>query len=86
MRRVRVFPGVPSWTGRRTRTHFVPSRTGLLPHACASVRVACAMVFAVLERIFLRFEGERARSFGEIAHAKSTPRLAVNVEVPHESH
>lgn len=86
MRRVRVFPGTPSWTGGRTRTHPVPFRTGLLPHACASVRVACAMGFAVLERIFLRFEGERARSFGEIAHAKSAPCLGVEVEVPHESH
>lgn len=29
------------------------------------------MVFAVLEGVPPRFEGERARSFGEIAHAKS---------------
>ncbi|BCP66166.1 hypothetical protein TthHB5018_11000 [Thermus thermophilus] len=73
MKRVRVLPETPSWTGGRTRTHPVPSRTALLSHACASVRIACAMVFAVLERIFLRFEVECAHSFGEIAHAKSPP-------------
>ena len=49
------------------------------------------MGFAVLEGVPPRFEGGRARSFGEIAHAKSAPCLGVEVGVdytrlllPHE--
>ncbi len=69
---MRVFSGTPSWTGERTRTHFVPFRTALLSHACASVRIACARVCAVLEGVFPRFGRGRARGFGKIAHAKKT--------------
>ena len=66
---MRVFPGTPSWTGGRTRTHPVPSRTALLSHACASVRIACAMVLPVQDAVNPPLGGERARAFGEIAHA-----------------
>ena len=86
MRRVRVLPGTPSWSRKKTRTPPVPSMTGLLPHACASVRVACARGLPVQDAINPPLGGERARAFGEIAHAKSAPCLGVEVEVPHAGH